>query len=185
MAKKLIVLFFIFMIFTLKIVSEISEQQGAPNSNTSIEKNVKEKNYSEKYQQPKQGWGTPFEAKNMVNKAVEFHHTQGRDKAFLEFMKKDSKFFYKDLYVFVIDMQGNILIHGGEKNLVGTNQLNLKDSFGKHFIKEFVEMMKTKDSGWIEYNWRNYETYKIEQKLTYLKKIDDDCFIGCGAYYNK
>jgi len=71
------------------------------------------------------------------------------------------------------------------KKLVGTNQHDLKDSFGKCFIKEFIEIMKKKDSGWSKYHWRNYETYKIEAKMTFLSKLDDDCFIGCGAYYNR
>ncbi len=42
--------------------------------------------------------------------------------------------------------------------------------------------MKTTDIAWQEYAWKNYENFKIEKKLTYLRKIDSKTFIGCGIY---
>ena len=135
--------------------------------------------------QSSKSWGTPYEAKAMVLKAIDYIKENGKEKAFSAFMDKKSDFFYKDLYLFVIDMKGNVLVHGEDKKLVGKNQLHLKDSTGKYFIKEFIDLMKIEDSAWAEYKWRNYETHEIESKLTFLKKIDDNLFIGCGAYYQK
>lgn len=82
-------------------------------------------------------------------------------------------------------MDGTVLTHGFDKELIGKNLIDLKDSKGKYFVKDFLDLMNRKESGWVEYFWRNYETQVIEQKLTYLMKVDDDMFIGCGAYYTK
>lgn len=127
-------------------------------------------------------YGSPLEAKIMVEDAVDYMQKVDHEKAFLDFRKKEGRFRIKDLYLFVIDMDGNVLCHGGEEALIGTNVIDLKDSAGKYFIKEFIKLMKDSNNGWKEYYWRNYETQKVEIKLTYLKKFNENIFIGCGAY---
>ncbi|MEA2095959.1 MAG: cache domain-containing protein [Candidatus Cloacimonadota bacterium] len=127
-------------------------------------------------------YGSPLEAKIMVEDAVSYMKEVDLEKAFLEFGEKDGRFHIKDLYLFVIDMDGNVLFHGGEESLIGTNMIDLKDSAGKYFIKDFIKLMEESNNGWKEYYWRNYETQKVEMKLTYLVKFNKDIFIGCGAY---
>ena len=80
-------------------------------------------------------------------------------------------------------MNGKVLAHGGDEEMIGTNQMKLKDSVGKYFIQEFISLMTQKPEGWIEYKWRNYDSFEIESKLTYLKKYDVNLFLGCGIYY--
>ncbi len=127
-------------------------------------------------------YGTPLEAKIMVEDAIIYMQVGDLENAFLDFRKKEGRFQFKDLYLFVIDMDGNVLCHGGEEDLIGTNVIDLKDSAGKYFIKDFIKLMEESDNGWKEYYWRNYETQKVEMKLTYLKKFNDNIFVGCGAY---
>ena len=127
-------------------------------------------------------YGTPLEAKVMVEDAVSYMKEVDFEKAFLEFGEKEGRFHIKDLYLFVIDMDGNVLFHGGEESLIGKNMIDLKDSAGKYFIKDFIKLMEESNNGWKEYYWRNYETQKVEMKITYLKKYNDNIFIGCGAY---
>ena len=55
-------------------------------------------------------------------------------------------------------------------------------SKGKYFIREFSSVAKTKGKGWIDYNWSNPTTKKIEPKSTYILKVSDDRLIGCGIY---
>ncbi len=128
---------------------------------------------------------SPHEAREMVIQAVEYVKKHGIEKASERFLDSESEFFNLDLYVFVIDMKGNIVCHGRDKGLIGKNQYYLKDSVGKYFIQDFIKLMESKEEGWIKYYWRNYETFDIEEKITYLKKIDTDSFIGCGAYKRK
>ncbi|MCF7858729.1 MAG: cache domain-containing protein [Candidatus Cloacimonetes bacterium] len=127
-------------------------------------------------------YGTPMEAKTLVEDAIVFMHNIELEKAFSEFNQQNGNFHHKDLYIFVFDMDGNMISHGAEESLIGKNLIDLKDSAGKYFVKDFLELMSKSDNGWIEYYWRNYENQKVEMKLTYLKKFNKNLFVGCGAY---
>ena len=129
--------------------------------------------------------GTPFQAKELTLKAYDYLIKNGQEKAFEAFEDPNSDFFYLDLYVFVIDMNGKMLVHGRDKSLKGKNLIDLKDSKGIYFIQKFIKKMQLCDESWTDYHWRNYNTNEVESKLTFLKKIDDNTFIGCGAYYEK
>ena len=51
------------------------------------------------------------------------------------------------------DSDGLILVNGGNRRLEGQNLLSTKDTNGKLFIKEFIETVTTKGSGWVDYMW--------------------------------
>lgn len=141
------------------------------------------KNFGSSRHEVSESRGNTAEAKILLEKAILYIKEYGEEKAFKQFNNPNSEFFYKDLYIFVIDMEGNVLAHGGQIELVGTNQYDLKDSVGKFFIREFIEELKDSDEAMVEYYWRNYDTLEIEYKMTYLKKIPGNKFIGCGIYY--
>ncbi len=125
--------------------------------------------------------GTANEAKALVSKAVEHIKANGKEKAFAEFTNQKGKFNDRDLYIFVVDFNGLTLAHGGNTALVGKNMLDLKDADGGFFIKKFIELAKTKGSGWVDYKWQNPVSKNIEPKSTYIQKVDD-YFVGCGIY---
>ena len=125
--------------------------------------------------------GTANEAKGLVEKASAYVKAEGKEKAFAEFSNSSGKFVDRDLYIFVVDFSGLTLAHGGNAKLVGKNMLELKDADGEFFIKKFIEMAKTKGSGWVDYKWVNPVTKKIEPKSTYIQKVDE-YFLGCGIY---
>lgn len=154
-------------------VKEFEEQINQNNRTTS----------GSSYLETKETHANTAEAKALIKKAFKYIDLHGEEKAFSEFNNPKSEFFYKDLYIFVIDMKGNIFAHGGETQLVNTNQLKLKDSVGKYFIQDFIANLKTKDTAIVEYYWMNYETLEIESKLSYLEKYSNDRFLGCGIYY--
>jgi cytochrome c len=125
--------------------------------------------------------GTPAQAEAMVKKAIAFVKANGKDKAFAEISNKEGKFVSGDLYVFVYDMNGKCLAHGGNAKMVGKDLIDLKDPDGKAFVKERVEMAKADGKGWQNYKWNNPATSKIEDKTAYIEKCDD-VIVGCGAY---
>ena len=120
-------------------------------------------------------------AKDLVLMAERFWQEYGKEKSKTVFMRPTSQFFYQDLYLFVFNMDGKIIIHGEDPTLIGKNQYNFKDSKDNYFVQDFIELMQKTDSGWIEYYWKNYNTFETERKLSYLKHVGD-YFIGCGAY---
>jgi cytochrome c len=125
--------------------------------------------------------GTAKEAQTLVEKGVAYIKANGKEKAFAEFTDTKGKFIDRDLYIFVVDFKGLTLAHGGNPKLVGKDMSELKDSDGKFFIKAFIELAKTKGSGWVDYKWQNPVTKNIEPKSTYIQRYED-YFLGCGIY---
>jgi cytochrome c len=127
---------------------------------------------------------TQKDAVTLVDKAAAYLKANGQDKAFAEFNKKDGQFsdMSKDLYVFAFDLNGKCLSHGQNPALIGRDLSGLKDSQGKFFIKEFSTTAKTKGKGWIDYQWSNPTTKKIEPKSSYVLKVNDNLLLGCGIY---
>lgn len=123
---------------------------------------------------------TPDEAKTMVTKAVAYFKANGKDKALAEFSNPKGEFVKGELYLTVWDFNGTQIAHGANPKLIGKNLLDLKDTDGKLFVKEFMEVAK-KSSGWVDYKWNNPETKKIQAKSVYLEAVGD-ILIGCGVY---
>jgi cytochrome c len=127
--------------------------------------------------------GTPAEAEAMVKKAVAFMKANGKDKAFTEISNSKGQFIDRDLYVFVYDMNGKCVAHGFNQKMVGKDLIEMKDPDGKFYVKERVEIAKTKGKGVQNYKFTNPESKKIDDKTAYIEKYDDYIF-GCGAYKN-
>ncbi len=121
------------------------------------------------------------DAEAMVKKAVSYLKANGKEKAFAEFCNQKGKFVDGDLYIFVYDMNGQCLAHGGNPKMVGKDLIELKDADGKAFVKERIELAQQKGSAWQNYKWTNPVSKRIEEKTAFIEKVDD-CIIGCGAY---
>ncbi len=118
-----------------------------------------------------QDMGTAAEAKSLLSKAVAYYNANGQAKAFAAFNDPKGNFASKDLYIFALDMSGKIM-----KDMMGT-----KDADGKLFMKEMVDIGKTKGKGSVDYKWVSPKTKKVEQKSSYLEKVDS-VVLGCGFY---
>lgn len=127
------------------------------------------------------GESSSAEAKKMVTKAVTYLKTQGKERAFSAFCNTQGQFRKGEIYVFVIDMNADILAHGGKRKMIGKGSFDLMDRDGKYFLKEIVADAKIKTNGWIDYKWTNPVTRRVEQKTTYFQKMDD--VILCSGSY--
>jgi cytochrome c len=122
---------------------------------------------------------TPQEAKALVENAIQYYKTNGKQKALAEFSKPNGQFVKGDLYIFAFDAKGITVAHGGDQKLLGQDLTSLQDADGKYFAREFIKVGP--EGGWVDYKWMNYVTKKVEAKTAYLKRIDD-VIIGSGAY---
>jgi len=61
------------------------------------------------------------------------------------------------------------LAHGANEKLVGKVLIDLKDQNGKQFMRELVDVAATKGEGWVDYDWANPTTKKVEGKSTFVK----------------
>ncbi|HEB41585.1 MAG TPA: hypothetical protein ENI08_01025 [Candidatus Dependentiae bacterium] len=119
------------------------------------------------------------EAKNLVGRGYQFMKAHGKSQAAKEFTsKRINTFRYGDLFLFVYDMKGLCIAHGGNEEFVGNNQWDLKDEDGHYFIREFIEKAKT-GSGWVNSKVNN------SFEASYVEGIDlgiDRFVIGCGLF---
>ncbi len=119
-------------------------------------------------------------AQEMLDRAVSHYKKNGKQA--LAAFSRTGEFLDGELYVYVIDNKGLMLASGGPSvTLVGRNILDLKDPEGKSFIREMVELAKSKGGGTVEYRWLNREHGAVERKVVFFKQVDD-AIVVVGQY---
>lgn len=129
--------------------------------------------------------GTMDDAKALVDKALAFIKANGLEKAIAEVNGNPKGQLSKDdLYVVIQDFKGVILAHGGNPKLVGQNHFDVKDPSGKFFVREQVEVAKTKSGGgMVDLVWTNPATKKVQPKTNFVKKIEGkDIMVMAGVF---
>lgn len=123
------------------------------------------------------------EVKAMAEKAAAFVKANGKDKAIAEFNNPTGPWVKGDSYIVFQDFNGVLLANGGNPKIVGQNHLELKDPTGKYFVKEMVEIAKTKGGGWSTYSWTNPITKKVQPKKVWVQRVEGmDAFVNCGMF---
>ena len=116
--------------------------------------------------------GTKPEAVAMVKKAVAYVQANGAEKAYAAFGEKTGPFKDRDMYVYVYDLNGNCLAHGMNPKLVGKNNMDAQDADGVYYVKNRMEMAKTKASFWQDYKYSDPVTKKLAPKSAYCEKLN-------------
>jgi cytochrome c len=124
---------------------------------------------------------TKEEATAMVKKGVTFIKTNGKEKGYAEISNKAGQFNDRDLYLTVYALDGTVRAHGANEKMVGKNLIDLKDVDGKEFVKERMELAKSKGTFWQDYKFTDPTTKKIAPKSMYCEKLDDT--VVCGGIY--
>jgi signal transduction histidine kinase len=126
---------------------------------------------------------TTAEATAMVKKGVAAIKASGKDhdKLFAEVTAKDAKWADRDLYLVVYSMDGTVKAHGANAKLVGNNLIDMLDIDGKPYIKERIDLAKSKGTFWQDYKFTNPTTKKIEPKSMYCEKVDE--LVACAGIY--
>jgi cytochrome c len=125
---------------------------------------------------------TPQEVVELTDRAVAHIHDVGREQAFADFSRPDGGFVDGELYVFCLDTSGVVLAHGGNPKLVGRNMRDVSGPDGRRGNFESTRLGITQGSGWLEYQWPNPATKRIELKSAYVQKVDDSTVCGSGYY---
>ena len=126
---------------------------------------------------------TAADATAMVKKGVAALKAGGKehDKLYSEVTAKDAKWADRDLYLVVYSMDGTVKAHGANAKLVGNNLMDMLDIDGKPYIKERIELAKSKGSFWQDYKFTNPTTKKIEPKSMYCEKVEE--LVACAGIY--
>jgi signal transduction histidine kinase len=124
--------------------------------------------------------GTPDEAKALSEKAAAWVNQAGEG-AFATFAAADGGFVTKDLYVFCMDLDGNMLSHAKKPNLVGKNLRDF-NKYGDLLFQEMIAVAKDPGTGWVDYRWPYPGSDEIKEKTSYIIRNEKGFFCGVGAY---
>jgi cytochrome c len=128
-------------------------------------------------------FGTTKDAEAMVQKAIGHIKSAGAESAYADFTGQKPEFIKNDVYVVVYSMSGKALAHGQNPKQVGKDLIEFKDADGKEFIKERVELAKSKGKFWQDYKFTDPVTKKILPKSAYCEKLDET--IICAGVYKR
>lgn len=124
---------------------------------------------------------TPEQAQSILWRAVDELKRRGSD-AFAQFNDLNGGFVRDDTYVFVAGIKDHRLYaDGGNPRLVGRDVSELTDASGKQIFPKMLDIVTKKGEGALDYTWRNPATRQIENKRTFLKRVDD-YMVGVGYF---
>ncbi|MBC8017006.1 MAG: cache domain-containing protein [Verrucomicrobia bacterium] len=121
------------------------------------------------------------DAVKMVKDAVALYKASGMEKTLDALNDPKGQFVKGTLFVFAFDENGTLLANATAPEKVGQNLLEVPDSKGKKFRKEFIELAKKDGSGWVDYTNINPKSKVDEPKTSYIEKAGE-LIIGCGIY---
>ena len=118
----------------------------------------------------------------LLERAVAYLQKNGPEKSLAAFNLRKGAFVNDEYYVFAVGLDGTLHASGGPSHgLVGLNVLGLQDAAGKPFIRDMLELSKTRDSGVVEYRWLNQVDNRLETKTDQFRKVGN--YILCVGYY--
>lgn len=106
-------------------------------------------------------------------------------KAFPKFKGKKSDFLFAGTYIWINDFNGVMLMHPIKPGMENSELLGLKDSNGKRFFVEMIDLCKSKGSGWVDYMWPKPGEKERSLKVSFVQKAMCDgkpVVVGCGVY---
>lgn len=117
-----------------------------------------------------------------VDEAVRYAQTHGKEKALAEFSNPNGSFVRGELYIYAYDFDDVVLAHPFSPELIGTNRINERDAYGNLYSYTFINAAKN-GSGFVRFPYSNpARNGTIEEKLGYVKKVDDTWWLGSGIY---
>jgi signal transduction histidine kinase len=126
----------------------------------------------------------------LVNDASELVHTKG-EAAFADFRVSGSRWRQGETYIFVLDPQGNMLVHP-DPRLEGKNEMDLKDINGKLIIRGIIDAataLPDKPEGWYHYEWPVPGEILPRWKSTYVRMVTapsgQGYTVGAGMYNDR
>ena len=131
------------------------------------------------------GMATPMEVSDKVKLAIKLIEDEGEEAALPQIRDTNGPFVWKDSYVYVLHMDGMMVVHPIQPELEGNNQLGLKDVKGKAFFVEmYDDIAKGNESGWIDYLWVKPNKPSPSLKVTFFAKVPGKNIICLAGIYD-
>ncbi|MDQ6880662.1 MAG: cache domain-containing protein [Pseudomonadota bacterium] len=124
---------------------------------------------------------TMDDAVAMVRKGVASIKVKGKAKTLAEINNPQGSFRARDLYLTVYSKDGVSLAHGANNRMVGTQLLDIRDGDGYSYLRERMEIARTRPVFWQDIKYVNPLTRAVEAKAAYCELAMD--MVVCGAVY--
>jgi cytochrome c len=125
---------------------------------------------------------TEKEAIAMAEKGAAFIKAHGKEEMMKRIAAKDPEFIQGQLYVDMRDIKtGIVLAHPVNQSIVGKDLTDVPDANGKRYRRDIIELAARQGKGWVDYQYKNPSTGKIEPKSTYILRVDD-VVLEAGIY---
>lgn len=106
------------------------------------------------------------------------------DRALAEFGRQGD-FIDRELYVYVLDMDGTMLTSGGSSTtLIGRKVSEMRDASGKAFFAEMLNKARTDGRGEVEYRWVNWTDNTVQRKHAFFEKVGERV-VAVGYYISR
>jgi methyl-accepting chemotaxis protein len=127
-------------------------------------------------------FGNADEAVALVRAGVAYAREQGLQSLVDEVNRlSDGRFVDRDLYLSVYAPDGVTAAHGTTRRLLDSDWRGHKDTDGKRFVVDMVQLANTRGNGWIDYKWVHPLSRKVLVKSAYFEKCGN-VVVACGYY---
>ena len=117
-----------------------------------------------------------------VDRAVAYARESGKENAIAVFNDPEGIFSTGNLYVFAEGYDGTAFAEPFEHGIVGTNILDITDSFGTPVVRNLGETARF-GKGLVSYAYPNpRNNYTVEQKISVVEDVDGIYYVGAGIY---
>lgn len=137
-------------------------------------------------QTPPPEYDETIELIELVQQADALVGSEGLDSACGQF-SEPGKWFQDEIYVFVFDMEGNVMCHPAQPRLEGRALLDLRDPHGRPIIASFIrELEGGNETGWVHYLWPKPDSTVFRWKTSHIRRAVDpsgtEYIVGSGLY---
>ena len=116
-----------------------------------------------------------------VKNARDYAQANGKEKAVSDFNTLNGTFADGGKYIFAYDYEGNTLALPHQPEYIGTNRLDLLDTYGVKILRWESSVAK-RGGGFVYVQYFDPDTDATRLKLCYVSPVDDEWFVGSGIY---
>ncbi|MES3023803.1 MAG: cache domain-containing protein [Pseudomonadota bacterium] len=125
---------------------------------------------------------TAQDAIAMVERGAALIKSKGKAEMMKMINIKHADYVQGSLYIDMRDLYtGIVLAHPINPSIVGKDLTNIPDANGKVYRREIIELAQKSGKGWVDYQYKNPTSGKIEPKTTYILRVDD-VVLEAGIY---
>lgn len=125
---------------------------------------------------------TEKDAIAMAERGAAYMKAHGKEEMMKKIMAKDPDFTQGSLYVDMRDINsGIVLAHPFNPSIIGKDLTDVPDANGKKYRRDIINLAQKSGKGWVDYQYKNPASGKIEPKTTYILRVDD-VVLEAGIY---